>query len=124
MKLAPIRNPHAKATKVEKKTKQEEKDDLIEKTKQGVLDRYGNKKGINKKMMAAAAAGMSGTGDKFQDKEDFKLEEKVTKKSQSIKLMKEGHLQSFIDFFYLTHDTTPSVITPNPQLLEDIKLNK
>jgi hypothetical protein len=40
MKLAPIKNPHAQTSKVEKKTKTEEKDELIEKTKQQVLDKY------------------------------------------------------------------------------------
>jgi len=36
---------------------------------------------------------MSGSGTNFAEKEDnFKLEEKVTAKSQSIKLMQEGFL--------------------------------
>jgi len=42
MKLEPIRNPHAQVgTGVQKKTKQEEKDELIEKTKKTTLDKYG-----------------------------------------------------------------------------------
>ena len=42
MKLEPIRNPHAKTgAGIQKKTKQEEKDDLIEKTKKTTLDKYG-----------------------------------------------------------------------------------
>ena len=43
MKLEPIRNPHAKVGQsgVQKKTKQEEKDELIEKTKKTTLDKYG-----------------------------------------------------------------------------------
>ena len=42
MKLEPIVNPHAKSGQgVQKKTKQEEKDDLIEKTKKTTIDKYG-----------------------------------------------------------------------------------
>lgn len=42
MKLEPIVNPHAKSGQgVQKKTKQEEKDDLIEKTKKSTIDKYG-----------------------------------------------------------------------------------
>lgn len=42
MKLEPIKNPHAKVgTGIQKKTKQEEKDELIEKTKKTTLDKYG-----------------------------------------------------------------------------------
>jgi hypothetical protein len=42
MKLEPIKNPHAKVgTGILKKTKQEEKDELIEKTKKTTLDKYG-----------------------------------------------------------------------------------
>ena len=41
MKLDPIKNPHSKTAKIEKKTKFEEKEDLIEKTKKVTLDKYG-----------------------------------------------------------------------------------
>jgi hypothetical protein len=42
MKLEPIVNPHAKSGQgVQKKTKQEEKDELIEKTKKSTIDKYG-----------------------------------------------------------------------------------
>ena len=47
MKLEPIKNPHANVggqggqNGSLKKTKQEEKDDLIEKTKKTTLDKYG-----------------------------------------------------------------------------------
>jgi len=45
MKLEPIVNPHAKAGGglggTQKKTKQEEKDELIEKTKKTTIDKYG-----------------------------------------------------------------------------------
>ena len=41
MKLEPIKNPHSQVGQVQKKTKQEEKDELIEKTKKNTLDKYG-----------------------------------------------------------------------------------
>ena len=42
MKLEPIVNPHAKSGQgVQKKSKQEEKDELIEKTKKTTIDKYG-----------------------------------------------------------------------------------
>ncbi len=41
MKLEPIKNPHSKVGQVLKKTKAEEKDDLIDKTKKTTLDKYG-----------------------------------------------------------------------------------
>ena len=41
MKLDPIKNPHSKTGKVEKKTKEQEKDELIDKTKKQVIDKYG-----------------------------------------------------------------------------------
>ncbi len=46
MKLEPIKNPHAKIGQVQKKTKVEEKDDLIEKTKKTTLDKYGVRLGF------------------------------------------------------------------------------
>jgi hypothetical protein len=43
MKLAPINNPHAKIGQVLKKSKREEKEEFIIKTKTQVLDKYGKK---------------------------------------------------------------------------------
>lgn len=43
MKLAPIHNPHAKIGQVLKKSKQEEKDEFLSKTKTAVIDKYGKK---------------------------------------------------------------------------------
>lgn len=68
---------------------------------------------------------MTGSGTNFQEKDDnFKLEEKVTARSQSIKLMQEGYLQAYVDFFYITTETTPSEIEPSAKLQEEYKLNK
>ena len=68
---------------------------------------------------------MTGSGTNFQEKDDnFKLEEKVTAKSQSIKLMQEGFLQAYVDFFYITTETTPSSIVPSKKLQEEYKLNR
>lgn len=43
MKLEPIFNPHARIKQQTKKSKTEEKDELIEITKQAVLDKYNKK---------------------------------------------------------------------------------
>ena len=52
----------------------------------------------------------------FAQKEDFKLEDKVTAKSESIKLMQKGYVQAYVDFFYITTETTPSEIEPSAKL--------
>ena len=41
-----------------------------------------------------------------------------------IRLLSEGFMQAYIDFFYLTNGTTPSMIQPSARLLEEQKLNK
>jgi len=43
MKLAPINNPHSKTGQVQKKTKKEERDEFIIKTKTQVIDKYSKK---------------------------------------------------------------------------------
>lgn len=87
MKLEPIVNPHAKSGQgVQKKTKQEEKDDLIEKTKKSTIDKYG-KKSTGKKYMQNTANMSGASGQNFGEKEDFKLEEKVTAESEGIRLL-------------------------------------
>jgi tetratricopeptide (TPR) repeat protein len=121
MKLAPIRNPHSKTSKIEKLSKREEKTLLLQKTKQEVVERY-KARGVLKPI-GAVTTGQVGVSKKRSD-DEFKLGEKVTKDSQAIKLLQEGYLQSYIDFFYLTNETTPSVIVPSQKLLEEYKMNK
>jgi tetratricopeptide (TPR) repeat protein len=56
------------------------------KTKTQVLDKYGKKSTNNR--FAQHKQNMTGSGsNNFQKKDEFKLEEKVTAKSESIKLM-------------------------------------
>lgn len=43
MKLAPIVNPHSKIGQVQKKTKGQEKDEFLDKTKSQVIEKYGKK---------------------------------------------------------------------------------
>lgn len=43
MKLDPIYNPHARIGQIVKKTKAEEKDELIQTTKANVLEKYAKK---------------------------------------------------------------------------------
>ena len=41
-----------------------------------------------------------------------------------IRLLSEGFMQAYVDFFYLTQGTTPSSIEPSDRLIEEQKLNK
>ena len=59
MKLQPIFNPHARIGQIAKKTKTEEKDELIATTKSAVLEKYAKKNAAKK---AAATANMTGSG--------------------------------------------------------------
>jgi len=43
MRISPINNPHSKVGQVQKKTKREEREEFILKTKTTVVDRYGKK---------------------------------------------------------------------------------
>jgi hypothetical protein len=38
--------------------------------------------------------------------------------------LQAGNIQAYVDFFYITTDTTPSEIEPSKRLQEDYKLNK
>lgn len=38
--------------------------------------------------------------------------------------MQEGFLQAYVDFFYITTESTPSEIEPSQKLQEEYKLNK
>ena len=111
MKLEPIFNPHARIGQIAKKTKAEEKDELISKTKTTVLEKYAQKKAANKK--AGTTANMSGSGAAFKESSNYQLEEKITAESLGIRLLTQGYMQAYIDFFYLTNDTTPSKIEPS-----------
>lgn len=123
MKLAPIYNPHNKVGQVQKKTRQEEKEEFLIRTKTQVLEKYGKKSQGNR--FNQHKQNMTGTGtNNFQQKDDFKLEEKVTAKSESIKLMQNGYVQAYVDFFYITTETTPSEVEPNPAMKDDLNLNK
>ena len=58
----------------------------------------------------------------MEDNRGFQLEEKKDKTNVGIKLLSEGFMQAFIDFFYLTNETTPSKIEPSDRHLEEQKL--
>lgn len=119
MKHQPIFNPHARIGQIAKKTKTEEKDELISATKTQVLEKYGAAK-----QKAKRAAG---TGQVMADADDdkgFVLEERKDKMNVGILLLSEGFMQAYIDFFYLTNETTPSCIEPSEKLNEEKNLNK
>jgi len=68
MKLEPIFNPHARIGQIAKKTKTEEKDELIASTKQNVLEKYARKTQTKK---AGATNNQTGSGNNFTDKVNF-----------------------------------------------------
>lgn len=77
MKLEPIFNPHARIKQQTKKSKAEEKDELIQQTKTQVIEKYSMKKsGYNPKGRRTEAQ-TSGTANNFQKEDGFHLEEKV-----------------------------------------------
>jgi hypothetical protein len=118
MKHQPIVNPHARIGQIAKKTKTEEKDDLIATTKAQVLEKYG----ASRKTKKAAHTGAMNAA--MEDDRGFHLDEKVDKMTVGIRLLSEGFMQAYIDFFYLTNGTTPSSIQPSIKLIEEQKLNK
>ena len=121
MKHQPIVNPHARIGQIVKKTKAEEKDDLINTTKVQVLEKYGQSKKTTKAKTYNTMGVVAGGEDKDGG---YQLEEKVDKRSVGVRLLSEGFMQAFIDFFYLTNGTTPSFIEPSEQMLNDQKLKK
>jgi hypothetical protein len=112
-------NPHARIGQIVKKSKAEERDDLIEMTKTQVKSKYGGSRKMTKKIQ------MGTTGaDVEEEKGGVQLDEKIDKQSVAIKLLEEGYIQAYIDFFYLTNDSTPSSLMPSEQLMKEQKLNK
>ena len=73
-----------------KKSKQEEKDEFLSKTKTAVIDKYGKKSLGNR--FNQHKQNMTGSGMNFKEKDEFKLEDEVSAKSVSIKLLQEGFL--------------------------------
>lgn len=122
MRLAPINNPHAKIGQVLKKSKAEEKDEFIDQTKTQVLEKYGKKSTNNR--FAQHKQNMTGSGTNFQKTDGARLKELVNAQTESIKLMQRGYLKAYVDFFYITTNTTPSEIEPSAKLQEEYKLNK
>ena len=60
----------------------------------------------------------------IEEDRGFKLEERKDKTNVGIHLLSEGFMQAYIDFFYLTNETTPSCIEPSDKLIEEKNLNK
>ena len=76
MKHAPIVNPHARIGQIAKKTKTEEKDELIAATKTQVIEKYGATRTKAKKATMYAGGAMNEAQD---DNRGFQLEEKKDK---------------------------------------------
>jgi len=107
------------------KNAKKNKFEMLEKTKNEARMKFSNNKLSHKggkKQLGPISTGNVGVQRKNDD--EFKLGEKVTKDSQAIKFLQDGYLQSYIDFFYLTNETTPSMIVPSQRLIEEYKMNK
>ena len=121
VKLAPIVNPHAKTGQIANKTKAQERDELIQATRTNAIEKYRQRKTATK---WSESNTKSGTGQGFTQKQEFQLEEKINKEYLGKKLLEEGYMTAFIDFFYLTYNKTPSSITPDPKYQEEFRLNR
>ena len=75
MKHQPIVNPHARIGQIVKKTKAEEKDELIATTKSQVIEKYGQSK-KNIKQRTKDHIG----GPEDDEQRSFQLEDKVDKR--------------------------------------------
>jgi len=80
MKLDPIYNPHSQINTVVKKTKAEEKDELILRTKHNVLEKYNRK-------AASKRAGATTGANNMQEEKAFVLDEKIDAETLGIKLL-------------------------------------
>lgn len=130
MKIEPIVNPHARIGQITKKTKAEEKDELIATTKMNVIEKYARKSLTKKAHQQQAQTGATGPGqttgqsNNFKDKSEFALADKISPEKLGIQLLLGGYIKAYVDFFYLTHETTPSAIEPSPALLKEYQMKK
>ena len=83
-----------------------------------MLEKYGGARQKKKPTFTGGAMNV------VEEDRGFQLEEKKDKNTLGIRLLSEGYMQAYIDFFYLTNETTPSSIEPSDRLLEEQKLNK
>ena len=88
---------------------------MIAATKTQVLEKYGAQRQKAKKATTTGVMNQNAVGEG----RGFQLDEHKDKESVGIKLLSEGFMQAYIDFFYLTNETTPSKIEPSEQLLEE-----
>ena len=51
--------------------------------------------------------------NEVEEDRGFQLEEKKDKMTVGIRLLSEGFMKAYIDFFYLTNETTPAFIEPS-----------
>lgn len=91
-------------------------------TKTAVIEKYKNK--TKEKKGRRTDVQINKTGDNFQREGNFNLKEKVDGQTLGIKLLKEGYMQAYVDFFYICSDTTPQYINPSEALLKEYQLKK
>ena len=131
MKLKPIRNPHSLSSKVERKSKAQEWEERLMKTKQKVLEKYANKKTFGGTAHMEGGHRHDNMGKTLHPqllmlqrmsmilRTKSHLSQKVSICWVSLVILsEEGYVQAFVDFFYLNHQT-PSFIEPSEKLQED-----
>lgn len=92
-------------------------------TKQKVEERITKRAEEKKNRKTLQQTGKDGQG--FADQsEGFALDEQVDKSTLSIKLLSEGYMQAYIDFFYLTEKTTPRFIEPSEIYMKEFKMRQ
>eukprot|EP00331_Platyophrya_macrostoma_P030307 CAMPEP_0176443648 /NCGR_PEP_ID=MMETSP0127-20121128/22562_1 /TAXON_ID=938130 /ORGANISM="Platyophrya macrostoma, Strain WH" /LENGTH=424 /DNA_ID=CAMNT_0017828945 /DNA_START=23 /DNA_END=1297 /DNA_ORIENTATION=- len=79
-----------------------------------------NQKALNEVQAQVKEAEAGGQKDNFNNPFDTV----VTPQTVSMNLLKEGFVQSYIDFYYLVSDTLPVIIEPSAKYLEELENNK
>jgi hypothetical protein len=90
-------------------------------TKQKVEERITKRAEEKKNRKTAHITGKDGQGFADQN-EGFNLEEQIDNKTLSERLLSQGYMQAYIDFFYLTQKTTPNFIEPNEAYMKEWKM--
>lgn len=93
---------------------------LMQQTKQKVQDRQ-SKRAAEKKNKTTMLQSKAGEGFEMGEG-GFSLGDQINKETLSMALLSEGFMQAYIDFFYLTENTTPRFIEPKPQYLKEYSL--
>ena len=95
-----------------------------------MIEKYARKSLTKKAHQQQAQTGATGPGqttgqsNNFKDKSEFALADKISPEKLGIQLLLGGYIKAYVDFFYLTQETTPSAIEPSPALLKEYQMKK